>query len=134
MLREFTHHTPLSNINFTFIFRNTKAPMPELVISSLNTSPPPPPSILQRPMQILKRPTASNSSPATTSQTGTNESLTQREARYHAARERIFGADSEQKEQETVVVRNLRGPTEQGGEPTKGFSGRRRKKGTLDTN
>jgi len=41
---------------------NAKAPMPELVISTSNTTsvvPPPPADILRSPMRILKRPTAS---------------------------------------------------------------------------
>ncbi|KZP12926.1 hypothetical protein FIBSPDRAFT_936634 [Athelia psychrophila] len=78
---------------------NTRAPMPELVISSSSATPTsaplPPSTIFQPQLRILKRPSAStNSSASSASQTPT-ETLSEREARYDAARQRIFGGDSE---------------------------------------
>lgn len=78
--------------------RNARAPMPELVISSSSTTStviPPPVSAFQTPMRILKRPSASTNSNtnSSASQGASGQTLAEREARYQAARERIFGGD-----------------------------------------
>lgn len=129
---------------------NTRAPMPELLISSSSTTStavPPSATAFQAPMRILKRPSQNSSSNSSSSQTPT-ESLAQREARYQAARERIFGGDDgsrsnvsdsgsgKSKRDGEVrkgspslpvnVLRNPIGPSEsskdnQGGEVAKGF-------------
>lgn len=71
--------------------------MPELVISSstASTVAPPPVTAFQTPMRILKRPSASPNSNANSSasQGASGQTLAEREARYQAARERIFGGD-----------------------------------------
>ena len=70
--------------------------MPELLISSsstMSTAVPPPATAFQAPMRILKRPSSQNSSSNSSSSQTPAESLAQREARYQAARERIFGGD-----------------------------------------
>lgn len=78
--------------------RNARAPMPEVVISSSSTAstiPPPPITAFQTPMRILKRPSASTNSTANSSasQGSSGQTLAEREARYQAARERIFGGE-----------------------------------------
>jgi hypothetical protein len=78
------------------ISSNTRAPMPELIISTSNTAPtavPPPVTAFQTPMRILKRPSSQNSNSNSTSSHTPIETLAQKEARYQAARERIFGGD-----------------------------------------
>ncbi|GLB39749.1 putative SUZ domain containing protein [Lyophyllum shimeji] len=75
-------------------------PMPAVIISPSATSPhtvmSPPPGAFQPAMRILKRPSAPNSNPPTPPPASTStESLKEREARYQAARERIFGAGEE---------------------------------------
>lgn len=112
--------------------------MPSLVISrgtsstsaalaSLPLNQPPP-------MRILKRPSPSSLSPttSTTSGSATGETLKEREARYHAARERIFGpSPSEESEDirtvQVKLVREPRGPDANGGSnfDTKGFGERK---------
>jgi len=77
---------------------NARAPMPELVISSSSTTStiaPPPITAFQTPMRILKRPSASTNSNANSSasQGSSGQTLAEREARYQAARERIFGGE-----------------------------------------
>ncbi|KAG5335579.1 hypothetical protein C0989_000968 [Termitomyces sp. Mn162] len=79
---------------------NAKAPnpMPELIVAPSTTSSnhvvPPPLGAFQPTMRILKRPeSGTNNKPATPPPSA--ESLKEREARYQAARERIFGSDSE---------------------------------------
>ena len=76
--------------------RNTKAPMPELVISSTSATSataPVPVQALQPSLRILKRPSAptSPSPSATPAAEAQQNSLAEREADYRAARERIFG-------------------------------------------
>ncbi|CDO76541.1 hypothetical protein BN946_scf184395.g3 [Trametes cinnabarina] len=82
---------------------NARAPMPQVVIAGSSTSSTaalsPPPAALQPVMRILKRPSASSSSPSSPSPSGSaiandsiaSNSYAEREARYQAARERIFG-------------------------------------------
>ncbi|KAJ2988156.1 hypothetical protein NUW54_g9202 [Trametes sanguinea] len=75
--------------------------MPQVVIAGSSTSNvaalSPPPAALQPVMRILKRPSASPSSSAASSGSPTandqsaSKSHAEREARYQAARERIFG-------------------------------------------
>ncbi|KAK0205427.1 hypothetical protein DFS33DRAFT_766157 [Desarmillaria ectypa] len=98
---------------------NTKsaAPMPTVVSSS---TPTPPAAAFQPVMRILKRPTSSTNS-SVSSDVLSAESFREREARYQAARERIFGnGDSEPS---STVVRNPRGP--ENGSADKGFTRRR---------
>jgi len=132
---------------------NARAPMPLLIISPSSTASSvvsPPSTVFQAPLHILKRPSASSSSFSAELQT--RESLVEREAKYQAARERIFGTDAEsgndwqfgeEKDTEgtmlrnersrsgtpahaTNVVRNPRGPDEE----ASGFGGRRSQKVT----
>ncbi|OSC96499.1 hypothetical protein PYCCODRAFT_1441025 [Trametes coccinea BRFM310] len=80
---------------------NARAPMPQVVIAGSSTSNAaalsPPPAALQPVMRILKRPSASPSSSASSPGSSTandpsaSKSYAEREARYQAARERIFG-------------------------------------------
>ncbi|KAI0767231.1 hypothetical protein C8Q74DRAFT_1278994 [Fomes fomentarius] len=77
---------------------NKRAPMPELVISGSSTSGnatvSPPPAAFQPVLRILKRPTASSSSVSPTPSSSSDSQVStyaEREARYQAARERIFG-------------------------------------------
>ena len=79
--------------------------MPSLIISrgTSSTSVALPSLPLNQPpqMRILKRPSPSLSPTASTnsgSSVGGGETLKEREARYHAARERIFGASNEEQE------------------------------------
>ncbi|KAF8645661.1 hypothetical protein AX16_007657 [Volvariella volvacea WC 439] len=70
------------------------APMPSLIVSSSTVSPPIPLAAFQPTMRILKRPT-SNASPSPSPTPAPNaESIKEREARYQAARDRIFGTSS----------------------------------------
>ncbi|KAF8960945.1 hypothetical protein BDZ97DRAFT_1277599 [Flammula alnicola] len=80
---------------------NTKEhhPMPALVISRGTSASVTTPSLpLNQPpaMRILKRPSASPSQSSTNVNATTGETLQEREARYQAARERIFGSSSEE--------------------------------------
>ncbi|KAI0357846.1 hypothetical protein OH77DRAFT_1421970 [Trametes cingulata] len=85
---------------------NKRAPMPQVVIANSSTSAAaalsPPPAALQPTLRILKRPSASgsNSTPSSSGSSSPSSSATnadasksyaEREARYQAARERIFG-------------------------------------------
>ncbi|KAL0945991.1 hypothetical protein HGRIS_012269 [Hohenbuehelia grisea] len=74
---------------------NTRAPMPEVLVKSATGGTgaviAPPPAAFQAPMRILKRPTSAAPSARSDSSSRNAESLQEREARYHAARERIFG-------------------------------------------
>jgi hypothetical protein len=128
--------------------RNTKAPMPDVVVSRSSTSSAssvvlPPSVAFQAPMRILKRP--SSQSPATSSSSldnSTRETLAQREVRYQAARERIFregrtepvtdskdGVYSEAIPTATLI-RNPRGPADSHEDgPIEGFGSRRTAKG-----
>ncbi|KAK7444491.1 hypothetical protein VKT23_015172 [Stygiomarasmius scandens] len=132
--------------------RKVPAPMP-LVSSSSRSGAAPPPAAFQPTMKILKRPQPNsnpNSSPGTPSPMGgmsasaSTESFQEREARYQAARNRIFGegasspnsnassttslptssisredrlrASSTKSPPATVVTRNPRGPENLSGE------------------
>ncbi|KAF7344454.1 hypothetical protein MSAN_01927000 [Mycena sanguinolenta] len=115
------------------------APMPHLVpapsasisAAASASARPPPAAALQPAMHILKRPSPSASpSPSHAGNTavpggGGRETLKEREARYQAARERIFGAGGgedvgmgSEKEKRARTVRNPLGPSdgEGGGE------------------
>jgi len=138
---------------------NTRAPMPQLLISSSSTTTPvatPPVTAFQGPMRILKRPSQNSSSNSFSSQAPT-ETLAQREARYQAARERIFGGDDgsgsnvndsalkrggAQKGGPSLptvnVIRNPIGPSEsskdtEGGQVSKGFESRNTKQPAFST-
>ncbi|KAJ7510604.1 hypothetical protein B0H11DRAFT_2215363 [Mycena galericulata] len=100
---------------------NAQTPMPNLILSgSTHASVAAPPAAAFQPkMRILKRPT--NAAPAALPpSTVSGETLKEREARYQAARERIFGAEAESSlspgDKKGVgvgvgVVRNPHGPT-----------------------
>ncbi|KAG6919143.1 hypothetical protein DXG01_008950 [Tephrocybe rancida] len=138
---------------------NAKAPnpMPTLIIAPSATSAShivsPPQGAFQPTMRILKRPNSGANKSATPPPSSSAESLREREARYQAARERIFGSESgastpsgeespgvlpqpinfKDKRERTksstppaTVVRNPRGPTGNVETPTyRGFSGQR---------
>jgi hypothetical protein len=117
--------------------------MPELIISSSSTTAtaaPPPAIAFQTPMRILKRPSSQNSGSNSSSSQTPTETLAQKEARYQAARERIFGGDEgsgKLKSSDRIqkgsssppvvnVVRNPIGPSgnykdAEGGQESKGF-------------
>lgn len=126
-MRKCKHPIDLSVLFLThaFLLRNAKAPMPELVIASSNTTsvaPPPPAAILQAPMRILKRPTASPNSNANSASSQPSETLAEREARYQAARERIFGGDSSASKNasDSSVSKLKKGRRSQSGESSPG--------------
>ncbi|OBZ66703.1 SUZ domain-containing protein 1 [Grifola frondosa] len=133
---------------------NKKAPMPELVISgsSTTTTVSPPPAAFQPALRILKRPNAATatSSSSFTPSSDAQKSYAEREAQYHAARERIFNSSQtgSQKDDPNIrvtlsgeatphsgpsakIVRQPRGPdgataTKTGSDTdSKGFAGRR---------
>lgn len=79
---------------------NSKAPMPEVVTSSntFSTVISPPPAAFQQSLRILKRPSSSQSSSsslATLPSDLQQKSYAEREARYQAARDRIFARTPE---------------------------------------
>lgn len=79
-------HHPMPEV---VLARNTAAPIPSAHV--------PPQGVFDQlpKMKILKRPTQSTPSPTPSgSAENTQESLKEREARYKAARERIFGSES----------------------------------------
>lgn len=98
---------------------NTKpaAPMPTVVSSS---TPTPPPAAFQPVMRILKRPDTNAANSEVPSVPSGEESFREREARYQAARERIFGGEREREQPTSTVLRNPRG-----GSAEKGFTRRR---------
>ncbi|KAJ7211062.1 hypothetical protein B0H12DRAFT_1329951 [Mycena haematopus] len=109
---------------------NTRAPMPHLITSTAAT---PPAAALQPAMRILKRPSAAPTSPLPPP-AAPGETLREREARYQAARDRIFAGSadggSDQKGVGAGVVRNPKGPApasegEDTDTPPKGFGARR---------
>ncbi|KAA1474415.1 hypothetical protein DENSPDRAFT_931638 [Dentipellis sp. KUC8613] len=142
---------------------NTRAPMPHLVLSSSSTTQPPtslPPAIFQAPIRILKRNPASASASPSPGQSGAGtpaqESLAEREARYQAARQRIFAdtvesgdasrgaantlglqgggkAGGERDQAQVGVIRNPLGPGAAAGaaderrSASRGFGGRRKR-------
>ncbi|SRR6266550_8664415 len=73
----------------------TAAPMPTIVSASSTGQALPPPAAFQPVLRILKRPSPSSSTSEPNSSTSDPSTLKDREARYQAARERIFAADSE---------------------------------------
>ncbi|KAF8203470.1 hypothetical protein K438DRAFT_1964954 [Mycena galopus ATCC 62051] len=113
---------------------NAQAPMPALILSASSTSsthhtPAPPAAALQPAMRILKRPSPTGPVvPAAAPVAG--ETLKEREARYQAARDRIFGeADATgaaKKDKAGGVVRNPKGPDTDtdGTTPPRGFGTR----------
>ncbi|KAK0484660.1 hypothetical protein IW261DRAFT_1458042 [Armillaria novae-zelandiae] len=98
---------------------NTKpaAPMPTVVSSST-----PPPGAFQPAMRILKRPgpVASAAHGGAAPSGGEEEEFREREARYQAARERIFGAGRGQAQAQARASTVLRNP--RGGSAEKGFA------------
>ncbi|KAJ7035910.1 hypothetical protein C8F04DRAFT_1258544 [Mycena alexandri] len=122
---------------------NAQAPMPNLVVSGSNHAAAAPPAAAFQPkMRILKRPTNSAAVAAAPPTTG-GETLKEREARYQAARDRIFGSEPDGRASPgekksgsgsglpvVGVARNPRGPTSDGAQnssgdtPPKGFGAR----------
>ncbi|KAJ7748387.1 hypothetical protein B0H16DRAFT_1725572 [Mycena metata] len=122
---------------------NAQTPMPNLIVSGSNHAAAAPPAAAFQPkMRILKRPT--NSAPvAAAPPTTSGETLKDREARYQAARDRIFGNEPDGRASPgdskagggsglppVGVARNPRGPTSDaaqnssGDAPPKGFGAR----------
>ncbi|KAJ7784923.1 hypothetical protein DFH07DRAFT_786309 [Mycena maculata] len=115
---------------------NAQTPMPNLILSgSSHAAAAPPAAAFQPKMRILKRPT--NSGPvAPPPPVAPGETLKEREARYQAARERIFGAEGEGPSSPgdktsgqtppagVGVVRNPRGPAPNDDSAPKGFRAR----------
>jgi len=135
----------------------TQHPMPSLVVSRGSSSGSAMPSLPLNhppPMRILKRPSPSISPSQSSTNVNTGETLQEREARYQAARERIFGASSEEAPDNgdkkirkstsqssspspsTKVIREPHGPTNSNvanvngniNQENKGFSDRRTKR------
>ena len=111
--------------------------MPTIVSASSAGQALPPPAAFQPALRILKRPSPSpsNSDPSSNSSTLDSSTLKEREARYQAARERIFGADGANASPPAVsidtpppaarIVREPRGPGEsKDSESSKGFARR----------
>lgn len=132
--------------------RNTKSPMPELVISRSSAGPSvvtPPVIAIQAPLRILKRPSANSTSTSTSSSltnaSASADTFAEREAKYQVARERIFGEAQASETNNssaspklrstpppaaTTVVRNPRGPSVepedgQTNGASRGFGGKR---------
>ncbi|KAJ7141604.1 hypothetical protein C8R46DRAFT_1135366 [Mycena filopes] len=119
---------------------NARAPMPNLIVSSSSlAAAAPPAAALQPKMRILKRPT--NSAPAAPAPATTGgETLKEREVRYQAARDRIFGNEADGRASPgekkvggggglspVGVARNPRGPISSNADastPPKGFGAR----------
>lgn len=98
--------------------RNAKAPnpMPAVIMASSSTTSrtvlPSPPGAFQPTMRILKRPTGSNSTPSTPPTSASAETLKEREARYQAARERIFGEDGAARDSSSTSLSSPKGQKE----------------------
>ncbi|KAI0726941.1 hypothetical protein C8Q72DRAFT_887045 [Fomitopsis betulina] len=100
---------------------NKKAPMPELVISGSGTGLafPPPPAAFQPALKILKRATTGPALPSSSapSPADVQKSYAEREAKYQAARQRIFNdtvpsdTTSAAPPGSVTVIRPLRGPS-----------------------
>ncbi|EKM78354.1 hypothetical protein AGABI1DRAFT_129470 [Agaricus bisporus var. burnettii JB137-S8] len=105
------------------------APMPTLLPSRTSSVVPPPAAAFQPALRILKRPQSSSPSQNTPT-AAPQESLQDKEARYAAARERIFGCEDNNsstpspKPSNVKIVREPIAP-EQGSSP--GFKGRKSK-------
>ncbi|KAK2460829.1 hypothetical protein APHAL10511_007299 [Amanita phalloides] len=106
---------------------NTKsqAPMPSIISS---THPLPPPAAFQPALRILKRPSPTPPSAPSSASTQDPSDLKDREARYQAARDRIFGTLAPSPPPPVRVVRAPRGPTDnqtnEPGQTAKGFAQR----------
>lgn len=113
---ERSHRRPGSSMR-----RNKKAPMPELVISGSGTGLafPPPPAAFQPALKILKRATTGPALPSSSapSPADVQKSYAEREAKYQAARQRIFNdtvpsdTTSAAPPGSVTVIRPLRGPS-----------------------
>ncbi|KAJ7083459.1 hypothetical protein C8R44DRAFT_822468 [Mycena epipterygia] len=116
---------------------NAQTPMPSLIVSGSNHAAAAPPAAAFQPkMRILKRPTNTGSA-ALPPPVVAGETLKEREARYQAARERIFGREGDgtlsagdkkggASPAGGGVVRNPRGPISEAQDtaPSKGFGAR----------
>ncbi|KIK68313.1 hypothetical protein GYMLUDRAFT_35696 [Collybiopsis luxurians FD-317 M1] len=125
------------------------APMPAFVVSSSSRSvvSPPPAAAFQPALKILKRPANNQSNSSTSTPAVSKESLEDREARYQAARQRIFGDDTTSagseastyhlaSKKDNSVIRNPRGPDETvstDATPSKGFSSRATRPSSADS-
>ncbi|KAI3614239.1 hypothetical protein WG66_000286 [Moniliophthora roreri] len=110
------------------------APMPVLNISSSSSvTSAPPPAVFQPMLKILKRPTSNQTNiDSRTPSPASAESLRDREARYQAARNRIFGNESASSSTETAtttprILRDPYGPDATDTNDATGFAKRRAK-------
>lgn len=74
--------------------------MPEVLVKSSSTIVAPPASAFQPQLRILKRPSATPPASTSPSLVGARETVQQREAKYNAARERIFGTNEQGQDSE----------------------------------
>ncbi|KAF9078550.1 hypothetical protein BDP27DRAFT_1309747 [Rhodocollybia butyracea] len=108
---------------------NAATPMPAFIVSSSSSSvaSPPPAAAFQPALKILKRPTT-NENAKSPSPSMSQESLEDREARYEAARKRIFGEETNAaSKKDSPIIRNPRGPDDVAlgaDSPAKGFDRR----------
>ncbi|KIY49844.1 hypothetical protein FISHEDRAFT_72469 [Fistulina hepatica ATCC 64428] len=115
----------------------TAAPMPTIVLGASSrgtSSAPPPPDAFKPTMLILRRPTSATPSQSPSPTPTQIETIREKEARYKAARARIFGdnegdATAAAKPTTFQITRNPRGPENQEGPQglAKGFAERRKK-------
>lgn len=87
------------------------------------------PGVFEPKMQILKRPKDTDLPSSSSQKSMPGESLKERESRYQAARQRIFGEAENTAQGETnTILRQPTGPSESnpgsGSKPPKGFQGR----------
>jgi hypothetical protein len=135
---------------------NKEAPMPEILRSataSTSTATPPPTTAFQPSLRILKRPSPSVTLSPSSPSPQQLETLAQKEARYQAARERIFGDEAVQddgnsngstskkspqsskgssstvKADSVIVSRHPTGPGSTDGSSPRGFGNRKQGKG-----
>lgn len=73
--------------------------MPTLLLSRTGSTIPPPPTAFQPAMHILKRPASYSQGNQATSPPSSGGTIQDREARYAAARERIFGSENPERSQ-----------------------------------
>lgn len=97
-----------------YIFhRNTKSPMPEVILNNASSIPNPPQEILAAPLRILKRPSTNSKSDTNLSTGGVGglssatERLREREAAYQVARARIFGETTSNDDASTDLGGNV---------------------------
>ncbi|KAF8585640.1 hypothetical protein K439DRAFT_1632459 [Ramaria rubella] len=127
--------------------------MPEIQLSTTTSSMGirlPPAAAFEAPLRILKRPSSTSQSPSP-STTQTQKTFKEREAQYQAARERIFGEDTSEKDPDrsgnaggksklmnsaarSIIIRDPLGPTSgTEDDANSGFHTRRKKGGRVVT-